>query len=119
MEHRIANSADGTVAVTADGSEVARLVVDTALYTLGALFRTCYTFTDRCYIFLQQHGSHEVVVEFRKSDSSVALADVIGAFANELINQRVRAEIAHETRAIRERIVSQAFAEADFRAPTS
>ena len=38
---------------------------------------------------------------------------------NELINQRVRTDVARETRAIRERIVAQAFAEADFRAPPS
>jgi len=100
-----------------EGSDVARLVVDTTLYTSEALFRACYAFTDRCYLFLKQLSADQVLVEFRTSDSSRALADVVGSFANELIDQRVRADIARETRAIRERIVAQAFAEADFRAP--
>jgi len=27
--------------------------VDTAIYSLEALFRVCYAFTDRCYLFLE------------------------------------------------------------------
>ena len=119
MEPRPATSTAGPVSVAEDGTEIARLVVDTKLYTSDALFRACYVFTDRCYLFLRQHSAHEIVVEFRRSQADVALADVVGAFANELINQRVRTDIARETRAIRERIVAQAFAEADFRAPPS
>ena len=99
--------------------EVEHFVVDTTLYTSDALFRACYTFTDRCYLYLKQLSPHEVLVEFRRSSTSPALVDVVGAFANELIDQRVRADIARETRAIRERIVAQAFAEADFRGPAS
>jgi His-Xaa-Ser system protein HxsD len=117
MDLGLPTSTDGPVTATEEGNEVARLEVDTTLYTSDALFRACYTFTDRCYLFLKQQTAHAIVVEFRKSDPSVSLADVVGAFANELINQRVRAAIASETRAIRERIVAQAFAEADFRAP--
>jgi len=99
------------------GAEVAHLLVDTTLYSPDAVFRACYTFTDRCYLFLQQQSVHEIMVEFRRISGSVVLADVVGAFANELINQRVRADITRETSAIREQIVAQAFAEAVFRAP--
>jgi len=119
MEPRPATSTAGPVRVTEDGTEIAHLAVDTTLYTPDALFRACYVFTDRCYLFLKQQSTHEIVVEFRRSQSAVALADVVGAFANELINQRVRADVARETRAIRERIVAQAFVDADFRAPAS
>ena len=118
MEHRPV-STGSLASANEDGSDVARLVVDTTLYTSDALFRACYAFTDRCYLFLKQLSADQVLVEFRRSDSSHVLADVVGAFANELIDQRVRADIARETRAIRERIVAQAFAEADFRAPAS
>ena len=118
MEHDPA-LATSSSSVNEGGSEGASLLVDTTLYTPEALFRACYAFTDRCYLFLKQVSAHEILVEFRRSQSSPALADLVGAFANELIDQRVRADIARETRAIRERIVAQAFAEADFRAPTS
>ena len=119
MEHRPPSSANPARADDEQGSEVASLVVDTTLYTSDALFRACYAFTGRCYVFLKQVSAGQVLVEFRRSDSSPALADVVGAFANELIDQRVRAAIVRETRAIRERIVAQAFAEANFRGPAS
>jgi hypothetical protein len=38
---------------------------------------------------------------------------VVGEFSNELINQQVRRDVANETKAVRELIVAQAFAEAD------
>jgi His-Xaa-Ser system protein HxsD len=105
--------------VAEDGSEVARLVVGTELYTREVVFRACYIFTDRCYLLLKPHGENEIIVEFRKRALPTPLSDVIGAFCNELINQRVRADIARETQRIRELIVTQAFAEADFRGPRS
>ena len=99
--------------------EVTNLVVDTTVHNLDSIFRSCYVFTDRCYLFLQRRGEQEIVVEFRSKNTEVALREVIGAFANELINQRVRSDVARETRTIREQIVAQAFAEADFGDSTS
>ena len=101
------------------GDQVARFNVNVNVYSRDALFRACYVFTDRCYLFLIDQPDHNVVVEFRKKDPSQGLGDLVGAFANELINQRVRADVARETRTIRELIVAQAFAEADFREPSS
>jgi His-Xaa-Ser system protein HxsD len=89
------------------------LTVDTKLYSEEALFRTCYVFTDRCYLLLKPDGDNRVVVEFRKRRQSADLHVLIGEFANELIDQRVRADLSRDTRAIRELIVAQAFAEAD------
>jgi His-Xaa-Ser system protein HxsD len=97
------------------GEHVARFTVDVNVYTRDTLFRACYVFTDRCYLFLIDQPDHNVVVEFRKKEPSPGLGDLVGAFANELINQRVRADVARETGKIRELIVAQAFAEADFR----
>lgn len=93
--------------------EVARYAVDTDLYSLEALFRACYAFTDRCYLFLRRSGLSEVTVEFRARRPGVFLADEVGAFANELIDQRVRADLRRETAHIRDWIVAQAFIEAD------
>lgn len=87
--------------------------VDTSLYGRDALFQTCYRFTDRCYLFLRRaEGSADVVtVEFRARTESGDLEAVLGEFANELLDQRLRADIARDTRAIRELIVTQAFHE--------
>jgi His-Xaa-Ser system protein HxsD len=95
-------------------SEVIRYRVDTALYSREAVFRACYQFTDRCFLFLEPADA-AIVVEFRKRSPSAHLADIVGSFANELINQKVRADIARETQGIRELIVAQAFSGADFR----
>jgi His-Xaa-Ser system protein HxsD len=88
--------------------------VDTAVYSLEALFRVCYAFTDRCYLFLRpEEGSSVIRVMFTRKSADCDLASLAGEFSNELINQRVRLQIASETRAVRELIVAQAFAEAD------
>lgn len=90
------------------------ICVDTALYSTEALFRVCYSFTDKCYLFLQPEDNSSVIkVRFSRKDSDCDLASLAGEFSNELINQKVRLQVASETRAIRELIVAQAFAEAD------
>jgi His-Xaa-Ser system protein HxsD len=88
--------------------------INTEVYPLEVLFRTCYQFTDRCYLFLDPAESTPLIkVSFAKKVVDVDLARVAGEFCNELVNQRVRRDIAAETRPIRELIVAQAFAEAD------
>src|SRR5262245_3738094 len=75
------------------------LTVDTELYSLGALFRACYAFTDRCYLFLRDAAPARVTVVFRKRQSPKTLVALIEEFANELINQRLRVQLEQETRA--------------------
>lgn len=90
------------------------ICVDTAVYSTEALFRVCYSFTDRCYLFLQPENNSPVInVRFAKREVDCDLAALAGEFSNELINQKVRLQIASETSTIRELIVAQAFAEAD------
>lgn len=88
--------------------------VDTEVYTTDALFKACYTFTDRCYLFLSPAENPCVIrVRFAPKGPGCDLAATAGEFCNELIDQRVRQQIAAQTSAIRELIVAQAFAEAD------
>ena len=89
------------------------VLIDLSVYREEALFRACYLFTDRCYIFLDPAGTGQIRVRFRKRDPLASLTRIAGEFGNELINQRIRLDLAEETRAIRELIVAQAFAEAD------
>ena len=90
------------------------VAVNCGLYSREALFRVCYLFTDRCYLFLvQDEGSPVVQVRFTRKGPDTDLNEMAGEFSNELINQKVRLDVAAETRAIRELIVAQAFAEAD------
>ena len=94
--------------------ETLQICVSLDLYPLEALFRVCYSFTDRCYLFLEHTEAPDVVkVHFGSKVPGSDLAIIAGEFSNELINQRVRLDIARETKPIRELIVAQAFAEAD------
>lgn len=97
--------------VSDDGLAVA---VNSDLYSREALFRVCYLFTDRCYLFLsQEEGSPVIHVRFTRKSPETDLSRLAGEFSNELVNQKVRLDVAAETKAIRELIVAQAFAEAD------
>lgn len=94
--------------------EELQISVDTQVYPVDTLMRVCYLFTDRCYLFLAPaETGPAVTVTITRKDGTSDLAAISGDFANELINQKVRADIAAETRSIRELIVAQAFAEAD------
>ncbi|HEX8148483.1 MAG TPA: His-Xaa-Ser system protein HxsD [Pyrinomonadaceae bacterium] len=100
------------VQAVADDSLV--VAVNSDLYSREALFRVCYLFTDRCYLFLVQEENAPVIeVRFTRKSPDTDLSEMAGEFSNELINQKVRLDVAAETKAIRELIVAQAFAEAD------
>jgi His-Xaa-Ser system protein HxsD len=95
-------------------SSALSIFVDTNVYPLEVLFRACYVFTDKCYLFLSTTDQPAVInVRFKRKLESADLQSIVGEFCNELINQRVRLDVANETRSIRELIVAQAFAEAD------
>ena len=96
------------------GDSCLRLTLDSRLYPETGIFRTCYLFTDRTYIYLKTEKPNEIVVEFRAKKNKEDLNSVVGEFGNELINQRIRLELASETHKIREMIVAQAFSEVDF-----
>lgn len=92
--------------------ESVSVCVDTTIYSLEALLRVCYIFTDKCYLFLEWANPKNIVrVQFSAKVSDTDISLIAGQFCNELINQKVRMDIAEETRAIREMIVVQAFAE--------
>jgi His-Xaa-Ser system protein HxsD len=101
----------GEPGASAEGER--ELTVDLPLYGHEGLFRACYAFTDRCFMFLREAGPSKVTVIFRKRQSPKTLDALIEEFANELINQKLRAQLAAETKTVRELIVAQAFAESD------
>jgi His-Xaa-Ser system protein HxsD len=88
--------------------------VNIDIYSTEALFRVCYLFTDRCYLFLSHDsGSPVIRVRFACKSADTNINEIVGDFSNELINQKVRLDVAAETKQIRELIVAQAFTEAD------
>ncbi len=113
MESHADENGGAVVETLEQSEEVVLLRVDTSLYARESLFRACYQFTDRCYLFLRPDGDQAIVVEIRRKQTSPAVNELVGEFSNELLNQQIRTEISRETRAIREMIVAQAFKESD------
>jgi His-Xaa-Ser system protein HxsD len=95
------------------GEDCLTAVVNTTIHPKEALLRTCYAFTDRCYLFLDPLDGDRVRVRFRKRRQAADLTRVVAEFGNALIDHTLRVTIARETQTIRELIVTQAFAEAD------
>lgn len=89
----------------------ALIEISTAVYHLVAIFRTCYTFTGRSFLFLAPAGPERIRVYLKAKNKNINLTDVTGDFCNELINQQVRYDLAQETAVVRQLIVAQAFAE--------
>jgi His-Xaa-Ser system protein HxsD len=87
------------------------LLVDETIYSRIAVLKTCYWFTNRCYIFISRHDEQHLAVRLASKPSGIGLAAVAGEFENALLDHQLRFEIARETATIRELIVAKAFAE--------
>src|ERR1051326_3341300 len=92
-----------------------QLCVDVSLdaYSKAALFRACYVFTDRCYLFLSPRTGNKLSVFIKPKTGFIDLKAIVGDFCNELIDQQIRQDLIKETGEIRNMIVAQAFAEGD------
>lgn len=93
--------------------------VDESLYSLDSLFRTCYVFTDRAYIYLRREKPGHVSVHIASKEHAIDLGGLAGEFTNELLDYRVRSLVSAESGKIRELIVAQAFAESNLLDETS
>jgi len=89
------------------------LKVDSTVYSKPCLFRTCYKFTDRCYVFLSrdEDDPKTIITVLSPKAESVDLNQLSGEFFNELLDQQVRDSLSKETGELRNLIVAQAFAE--------
>jgi len=90
------------------------VVVDTTLYSLDAILRTCYRYSDQLFLFLVPADDGAVAVWFRRREPDAELATLVGSFGNELVDQQLRTNLFEQTKSIREQIVAQAFGEAGF-----
>lgn len=89
------------------------ITVDLAIYPLEIVLRTCHAFTARCYVAPRTAEDGRITIALLPRDQSDALCHLAGEFSNALLDARLRALIAEETRSIRELLVAQAFCEAD------
>ena len=96
---------------TTDGAAI--IVVQESIYSKDAILKACYSFTDRCYVYLKRQDETSIQVFLAQKDGSADLSKLVGEFCNEMIDQRLRVVVSRESGKIREIIVAQAFAEGD------
>jgi len=91
-----------------------RISLAARIYPLGAILRSCYWLTDRCFVHLSPVGDETIEVTLlAKNENATDTDQLAWDFLNDLLDQRLRLDINDETRAVRELIVTQAFAEVD------
>jgi His-Xaa-Ser system protein HxsD len=94
------------------GQVLLAVEVDLSLYSLQAVFRACYKFTNHCYLFLSHtEDPGWLAVTLLAKDGNQASHNLAGALYNELLDQQIRETLSLEMGPIRELIVAQAFAE--------
>ena len=100
--------------------DVASIPIDEEIYTRDAVLRTCYWFTDRCFVFISRPQQGFLLVSLRVKDAvptldnprPISIEIVAGEFQNALLDQQLRIDIELQTRVVRELIVAKAFSEA-------
>jgi His-Xaa-Ser system protein HxsD len=95
-----------------DSAHVA-IEIDTSIYSLDAILRATYKFTDRWYVLLQSHDvpTHCCIAHLSAKSPTVELQALVGEFCNELLDQQLRQRLEAQFGEIRSLIVAEAFAE--------
>jgi His-Xaa-Ser system protein HxsD len=82
------------------------------VYSVDAILKTAYKFTDRLYIYigpLAPEGPRTVALV--PKFPSQAMSPIVGEFLNELIDQQLRIGLEHEFGSVRTLIMAEAFAD--------
>lgn len=97
--------------ISSDGRSGA-LDIDLSVFSAAVVLRAAYKLTARAHVFTEptEPSGGRWTVTFRARGGQDIEA-VIGDFANELIDQRLREEMSLEMAPLRELVVAQAFAE--------
>ncbi len=93
---------------------VARVQVESSVYSRVAIFKTAYWFTDRFYVFLSRENESELVTIELRAKQELSDGDLEVAcreFCNSLIDQQVRQDVIQETGEIRDMLLRKAFGE--------
>lgn len=81
------------------------------LFVIDAVYGAAYLFVDRCWLFMSRPSDRVIGVHLKtKEDTDEAgLEALAGEFANELLNQAIRVQIADSTSTLREYTMARAF----------
>jgi His-Xaa-Ser system protein HxsD len=109
----------GTDWLDADIAENAvAFTVDERVYSVEAILRTAYWFTDRVYIFISKPTELTLRLHLKakpltlESPKRIEISELAGVFGNALLDNQLREGIEQRTGKIRELLVMKAVAEA-------
>ena len=92
--------------------------IDQRIYSVEAVLRTAYWFTDRAYIFVSAPTEHTLRVHLKTKPVTLdaphqqSINDIAGEFSNALLDNQLRESVEERTGKIREMLVMKALAEA-------
>ena len=92
--------------------------VDERVYSVEAVLRTAYWFTDRVYIFISKPTEQTLRLHLKTKPATLEsprqgpIGEVAGEFSNALLDNQLREGIEQRTGKIRELLVMKALAEA-------
>ena len=92
--------------------------VDQRVYSVEAVLRTAYWFTDRAYLFISAPTEHSLRVHLKTKPVTLdaphqqSIGDIAGEFSNALLDNQLRESVEERTGKIRELLVMKALAEA-------
>lgn len=84
-----------------------------SVYPMEAISKAAHEFTNRAYVLIRMIDVETVRISLKPTNTLNDITKLVGEFSNALLDHKLRVEIGHETRAIRELLVAQAFVEAD------
>ena len=79
--------------------------VDKKIYSLDALLKTAFSFTDQVYLHLAQDENSWIISWEGKNEASIDASE----FENELIMQQLREKITEKTAEVRKLLLARAF----------
>lgn len=90
--------------------ESTKIEYDLEIYNKKTLFRTCYKFTDKVFVYIKDNdiSPNKLDIYFTKKEDTVDLFKIIDEFTNELLDQQLRQVVIEDTKKIRETIVTRA-----------
>lgn len=96
------------------------LATDLAVYSVSAVLKAAYKFTDRWYVFVTRAVElpEQLLVVLAPKDGNSRVDDALmGQLSNELVDQRLRETLEGEFGHLRTLVVAQAFAEGNLLDP--
>jgi His-Xaa-Ser system protein HxsD len=86
--------------------------IDLTLFSIDAVMRAAYKFTDRCIVLLRRDDDPNILVAFLAGRStSTDVSTIVLEFNNELLDQQLRCRLEEQFSDVRTLIVAQAFSE--------